>query len=215
MSYIVTKYNMQWSTVGTKSFEWTVFSQENINPTLVQEFLVMYLANQRVSIAHTKTRWEVQWSGRKLYRQKWTGNARVWDARSPIRKKWWVVFWPRNTDNYSKEMPKKMRNKALLSAFLLQLEEWNILWLESYDAKEIKTKVAYDMLQKLPCTNQKTLIVLDSEDDLTKKSLRNIESVTFTTVQRLNAYELLHAKYVVCVWSSLDILDEQFTKHNK
>jgi large subunit ribosomal protein L4 len=58
-----------------------------INPGLVQQFLVMQRANARIAIAHTKTRGEVAGSGRKLYKQKGTGNARVGDKKSPIRRK--------------------------------------------------------------------------------------------------------------------------------
>lgn len=210
MSYAVSIYNTQWSVVGKKLFEGESFSESQINPTLVQEFLVMHLANQRVSIAHTKTRWEVQGSGRKLYNQKWSGNARVGDARSPIRKKGGVAFGPRNTDVYTKEMPKKMRQKALLSSFLIQLMQWCITGLEAYTADTISTKTAAILLQKLPCADQKTLVILDSERDIAKKSLRNISTITYTTVQRLNAYDMMNAKHVLCVGNSLDMLAHQF-----
>lgn len=210
MSYTVSIYNMEWSSVGSKSFDAAIFSADNINPTLLQEYLVMHLANQRVSIAHTKTRGEVQGSGRKLYRQKGTGSARVGDARSPIRKKGWVVFGPRNTDVYAKEMPKKMRNRALLSAFLLQLSEGIVYGLDAYKATEAKTKTAVQLLKKLPCGNQKTLVILDTEDNLVKKSLRNIPNVIFTTTTRLNAYDVMNAKHVLCIGSSLDTIANQF-----
>lgn len=58
-----------------------------VNESLLHEYVVMYLANQRVALAHTKTRGEVQRSGRKLYKQKGSGRARVGDAGSPIRRK--------------------------------------------------------------------------------------------------------------------------------
>lgn len=64
-----------------------LFDDAHINEGLIHEYVVMYLANQRQSNAHTKTRGEVQNSGKKLYAQKGTGRARVGDAGSPIRRK--------------------------------------------------------------------------------------------------------------------------------
>jgi ribosomal protein L4 len=122
-----------------------------------------------------------------------------------------VVFGPRNTDNYAKEMPKKMRNRALLSAFLLQLSEGLIYGLDAYKATDIKTKTAVDLLKKLPCSDEKTLVILDSEHEVLKKSLKNIPQVTFTTTSRLNAYEVMNAKHVLCVGNALDMLSDQFT----
>jgi large subunit ribosomal protein L4 len=211
MAYNVTVYNMNGASTSTKDMDASVFNLENVNPTLLQEYLVMHLANQRVSIAHTKTRWEVQGSGRKLYRQKGTGSARVGDARSPIRKKGWVVFGPRNTDVYAKEMPKKMRNRALLSALVLQLSEGVVYGLDAFTSDTIKTKVAVQTLQKLPCALEKTLVIMDSEQEILKKSLRNIDHVQFTSTSRLNAYDVMNAKHILCIWSSLDMIEQQFT----
>ncbi|USN56109.1 MAG: 50S ribosomal protein L4 [Candidatus Peribacteria bacterium] len=64
-----------------------VFTDEHINEALMQQYVVMYLANQRYAIACTKNRGEVKRSGKKLYKQKGTGNARVGDAGSPVRRK--------------------------------------------------------------------------------------------------------------------------------
>lgn len=63
-----------------------IFSDDNVNEALIHEYVVMYLANQRQSTAHTKNRSEITRSGRKLHRQKGSGRARVGDAGSPIRR---------------------------------------------------------------------------------------------------------------------------------
>jgi large subunit ribosomal protein L4 len=87
MAYTLDIFNVEGQKVKTIDLPETIFNDENINEDLIHEFIVMQLANARHPIAHTKTRGEVAYSGRKLYRQKGTGNARVGDAGSPIRKK--------------------------------------------------------------------------------------------------------------------------------
>ena len=78
---------MKGKKVGDQKMSADLFSEEAINEGLVHEYVVMFLSNQRQATAHTKTRSEVKRSGRKLYRQKGTGNARVGDAGSPVRRK--------------------------------------------------------------------------------------------------------------------------------
>ena len=99
-----------------------IFDDKLISESLIHEYIVMYLANKRQSSAHTKTRWEVQRSGRKLYNQKWWGRARVGDAGSPIRRSGGVAMWPRKERDWSKNMPVKMKRKALCGALTLKTQ---------------------------------------------------------------------------------------------
>jgi large subunit ribosomal protein L4 len=114
------------------------------------------------------------------------------------------VFGPRNIVNFSKDMNQKMKKKALLSAFVLQLHQENLVGLDAYTSSQMKTKDAIAMLQALPKASSKTLVVLDTENDIIKKSLRNIEKVIFTSAIRLNAYELVDAKRVIFIGNALN-----------
>ena len=96
----------------------------------MQQYVVMYLANQRYAIANTKNRGEVKRSGRKLYRQKGTGNARVGDAGSPVRRKGGVAFGPRKNANYNKAMPQRMKSRALLGALSVKARDGELFGLE-------------------------------------------------------------------------------------
>jgi large subunit ribosomal protein L4 len=87
MAYIYEIFDNKGKKVGDQKMSKDIFSDDVIDEGLVHEYVVMYLSNQRQSTAHTKTRSEVRNSGRKLYRQKGTGSARVGDAGSPIRRK--------------------------------------------------------------------------------------------------------------------------------
>jgi len=91
-------YDLKWTETGTTTLNKDVFGIE-VNEDLIHRALILQLANARVAIAHTKTRGERRGSTRKLFRQKGTGRARMGSNRSPIRKKGWVAFGPRNDRN--------------------------------------------------------------------------------------------------------------------
>lgn len=78
--------DQKWKEIGDIELNKSIFWLEE-NKGLVHRALVYQLSNNRQAVAHTKTRWERRWSTRKIYRQKWTGRARMWSNRSPIRKK--------------------------------------------------------------------------------------------------------------------------------
>lgn len=207
--YKIDIYDINWNVIRQKELPVSIFNDDNINHDLLHEFIVLQLANKRIPIAHTKTRWEVNYSWRKLYRQKWTWNARVWDAWSPIRRKWWVAFWPRNTINYEKDMPKKQRKKALFSALTLKARDNEILWIDLV-LNQIKTKDAYAILKKLNI-NEKVLLVLFEKDEVIIKSFRNIPYVKYIIVDYINPYDLLTHKKVLFMEKAIDRLEEIFT----
>ena len=88
-------FDQKWKEIGSIELNDSVFGLES-NAGLVHRALMYQQANDRFVVAHTKTRAERRGSNRKLYKQKGTGRARVGDARSPVRKKGWVAFGPRN-----------------------------------------------------------------------------------------------------------------------
>lgn len=212
MSYKLDIFNVNGDKVKTIDLSDKIFNDENINEDLIHEFIVMQLANERHPIAHTKTRWEVAFSGRKLYRQKWTGNARVWDAWSPIRRKWWVAFWPRNERNFYKDMPKKQRRKALFWALTLKVRDNEVLGLENFPFEEIKTKNAVNTLKNLELYSEKVLVVIPEKNDIVIKSFRNIANVKYLLVNYINPYDLLTHKKVLFFEDAIKKLEEIFIK---
>jgi len=189
-----------------------VFNDDNINNDLIHEFILLQQANARQSNAHTKTRSEVRCSGKKLYRQKWTWRARVWDAWSPIRRKGWVAFGPRNDRNYEKDMPKKMRRKALFGALTMKVRDNEVLGLDKYSYENIKTKDAYETLAKLGLTDTKTLFVIPESNEVLVKSFRNIPNVKYVLANYVNPYDLLTYKKVLFLEESLNKIEETFVK---
>lgn len=189
MSYTISLLDKNWKAVSTKDL-W-IIDESVINQWLIHEYVVMYLANQRQSSAHTKGRWEVQRSWRKLYRQKWTWNARVWDAWSPIRRSGWVAMGPRSEKNWSKDMPKKMKRKALLWAIALQARSKVLYWVEELVYETPSTKSASSFVSWFHAEWKSLLVVTWANKQWVYESFRNLNRTNVLPFSSLNAYEMM------------------------
>lgn len=123
MVYAVGVYDKNGKLASKVDLNPELFSDEIVNPSLIHEYLLLQQANTRNVIASTKTRAEVAGSGRKLYKQKGTGNARVGDKNSPIRRHGGVAFGPTAERNFEKTMTKKARKLALNGLLTLKVKE--------------------------------------------------------------------------------------------
>lgn len=210
MSYSIVIHDAKGKVVETKQLNENIFADENINDGLIHEFYVLQQANARLPYAHTKTRAEVAGSGRKLYKQKGTGNARVGEARSPIRRHGWVAFGPRNTTIFSKDMPKKMKKLALAGVLTIKAKNDQIVGLVDNALGAIKTKEAIVMLQNIGLANKKTLIVLPEKDANLERSMRNVPAVKTILASYLNPVDLLHYEKVLVLDGSLEKINTLF-----
>ncbi len=204
MWYTVDIYDKTWKIVSNLKLNDEIFSDDKINHNLIHEYYLLQTSNARNPIAHTKTRWEVAGSGKKLYRQKGTGNARVWDRRSPIRVGGGVVFWPRNERNYTKSMNKKSKKLALSSILTLKAKNKNIVWLKDFDMKEPKTKEALNILTNIWLNKEKTLFVLNEKNLNLIKSFRNLNNVKYLLADYLNPKDLLEYNKILFLESALN-----------
>ena len=188
-----------------------IFNKDNVNESLIHEYLLYQLANARLPIAHAKTRWEVRFSWRKLHRQKWLGMARVGDAGSPIRRKWWVAFGPRNDRNWTKKMPKKMRRKALFGILTKKYLDKELIGIEDFVLKQAKTKSAVQLLQNIGVGASKVLLVFagDSQNML---PYRNIPKLGYVNVANLNPHALLSHKVVLFEEEAIKALENIYLK---
>lgn len=123
MVYAVDVYDKNGKLTSKFDLNPELFSDEIVNPSLIHEYLLLQQANARNVIASTKTRAEVAGSGRKLYKQKGTGNARVGDKNSPIRRHGGVAFGPTAERYFEKTMTKKARKLALNGLLTLKVKE--------------------------------------------------------------------------------------------
>lgn len=165
------------------------------NSELIGQYVRVYLTNQRSGNASTLTRGEVSGSGKKPYRQKGTGRARMGSTRTPLKVKGGITFGPKPRE-FRLEMPKKMRVGALLSILSTRFSENNILGL-NFVPTEIKTKTFQDIFDSLNLIGNKVLIITKAKDENILKSARNIEKVTVKNVNNLNAYDIISHKKIV------------------
>lgn len=204
MTYSVDIYNAKGKVVDTVSLNPSIFSDDKVNNDLIHEYYLLQQSNARLPIAHSKTRAEVQGSGRKLFKQKGTGSARPGSSRSPVRRKWWVAFGPRSERNYVKSMTKKARKLALTWLLTLKAKESGLLGLDQFGLTAIKTKDALGVLHAIGLQNQKVLVVLDVKSENVEKSLRNVEGVKYLYVDYLNPSDLLYYDKVLFLKPALD-----------
>ena len=184
-----------------------VFSDEKINTSLIHEYLLLQEANARNAIASTKTRGEVSGSGRKLYKQKGTGNARVGDRNSPIRRHGWVAFGPTSERVYEKAMTKKARKVALNGLITMKVKEGIVCGLD-VDTMKPSTKDAIALLSKMWKNEKKILLVLDKKEEWIVKSFRNIEGLKYLLVDYLNPRDLMNADAVVFLKPALEFVNQ-------
>lgn len=210
MSMSIIIYNQSWDKLSTKELSADVFAEDRINPSLVHEFVLMQLANARMSNAHSKDRGEVSYSNRKLFKQKGTGNARPGSLKSPLRKQGWVVFGPRNVANHTKTMNRKARKLATLSSVIMKVAAQEVVGLDMFVSKTPSTKAAVATLAKIAPQGRKYLVVLPQADDIAHRSFRNIEGAKIITVDYVNPYDVLTHHNVIFVGDALD----QFAQAN-
>lgn len=182
-------YNMQGEIVEQIELNEHVFGGP-VNEAVLHDSVVMQLASRRQGTHSTKTRAEVRGGGRKPWRQKGTGRARVGSTRSPLWRSGGITFGPKPR-KYGYNLPKKVRRLALRSALSSKVEEGNLIVVEELSFPEIKTKEMVKVLEALN-TNGKALVVTANPDENVAKSARNIPGVMPMVAQRLNVYDILH-----------------------
>ena len=191
-----------------------IFAEEE-NPSLIAQYVRVYMANQRQGSASTKLRSEVIGSTRKIYRQKGTGNARHGSKKAPIFVGGGVTFGPKPRD-FSLKMNSKQKRKALFSALSMRVKEGAISGFvnEILDVG-IKTKTMSNLLKSLNFQDQKVLVVIPKgEKNGFVLSLRNIPGVEVVSASTINPYQVLANKSILFVESALEVLYGHFIKQN-
>ncbi|MDA1061098.1 MAG: 50S ribosomal protein L4 [bacterium] len=184
------------------------------NKDLIHQALVRQLANRRVAIAQVKTRGKVRGGGAKPFRQKGTGNARQGTIRAAHMRGGGSVFGPQNDRNFSKDMPKKQRRRALFSALSEKARHNEIIAMEEYEAKEPKTKDFASMLKKLPI-ERNVLVVVAEKNGIVQKSSSNIANAKTILASYLNIHDLQKYRKVLLFKSAVEKLEEVFLSDKK
>ena len=155
---------------------------------LLKQAIVMYHANKRVGTAATRGRSIVAGSGRKLFRQKGTGNARIGNIRTGKRVGGGATF-AKSMRNFRKRMPKKQRRLARDSAILAKLLSNNVIVVDGLNLERPKTKDLVGILNNLKI-ERSCLVTIGSGDINIYKSARNVPKIAVMPVNELNAGEI-------------------------
>ncbi len=181
--------------VGEIELPDTVFGVP-LNEPLVHEAVRSFLANRRAGTSATKTRGDVSGAGRKLWRQKGTGRARIASLRSPLWKGGGNVHGPQPRD-WSYNLPKKMRKRAMCAAISERLREGNLIIVDDWKLDAPKTKDFISTLGTLKLTG-KTLIVDSLKNTNLMLASRNVQTTKVVNSYGVNIYDLVnHQKLVL------------------
>lgn len=191
--------------VGTLALSDRIFGAP-VHDTLLWEVVRMQLANRRRGTHKVKHRSEVRGGGRKPWRQKGTGRARVGSRRSPLWRGGGTIFGPTPRD-YGYSVPKKKRRGALRSALAAKLRDGELVVLEGWDLGEIKTKSFVETMKTLGIDN--ALVVIPDKNEIIEKSARNVPWVKVLRVDGLNVYDILRYEKLILLTGTIEKLEER------
>ncbi len=179
-----------------------------VNEHVVNETLNWYLATGRQGNACTKTRAEVSGGGKKPWRQKGTGSARIGDNRAPHWRHGGVAFGPKPRD-YSFNLPIKVRKAAVRSVLSDKAQAGKIKVIEKLTLAQPKTKEMAQLLKTLGIKGS-ALVIISSHDDAVERSAKNIKGVKVAIGGALNIYDLLKQDEIVITKDALAVIEEAF-----
>jgi large subunit ribosomal protein L4 len=177
-----------------------------VKTDLIWESVVRENASRRRGTHATKTRALVSGSGKKPWRQKGTGRARVGETRNPLWRKGGTVFGPQPR-SYDYELPKKVERGALRAAITQKLRDGAVTVVDALAASEIKSKLAAEMLKTLGATG-KTLLVDGTPDEKLALSVRNLRDVRFVPGNRVTARDVMDAERIIATRAAVERLQE-------
>lgn len=203
-------YNLKGEKVKEVELSEKIFGVKKNDELLHQVFVAQH-ANQRRVIAHAKDRAERAGSGKKPWKQKGTGRARVGSVRTPVWRKGGVVFGPTKERNFKKDVPKKMNRKALLLALTGKISEKNLVIVENFKLAENKTKLMNKVIGNLKL-NGSILVGFSGEEKEVKRAINNLPKVDGISVENLNVFEMMNHKWLVISEEGVRMIVNKFKK---
>ena len=200
-------YNMEGAPIGEVELSDALFAAP-VNVPAMHLVVRSILANKRQGNQSALTRGEVRGGGRKIYRQKGTGNARHHGNRAPQFKHGGVVFAPKPRD-YVINVPRKVRKLAFKSALTSKLIDGDIIVVDSLALPQAKTKLMVKFLGNFALSHT-TLLVLPGRDETLLRAGNNIEALQTSYVNTLNVYDILKAGKIILTQEALKGVEEVY-----
>ena len=199
--------NMSGAQVGEITLSETVFGAE-VNEAVLHAAVRAYLLNQRQGTQSTLTRSEVSGGGRKPWKQKGTGRARQGSTRSPQWTHGGIALGPKPR-SYRTKLNKQVKRIAMFSALSSKVAGDEMVVVDAITAQEYKTKTMVSMLNAIGA-GKKSLVVLDTNDNMVVKSLSNIPGVKVAYANTLNVYDILNCNTIVFAQNAVQKLEEVY-----
>jgi large subunit ribosomal protein L4 len=199
--------NQQNQKVGSVDLNDAVFGGR-VKTDLIHASVIRANAAERRGTHATKVRGDVAGSGKKPWRQKGTGRARVGEIRNPLWRKGGTVFGPQPR-SYEYQLPKKVEKGALRAALSQKLKDGEVIVVDALGLEQVKTKAAAEMLKKLGITggrSGKTLLVDVAPQDALVLSVRNLDGIRLLASNRVTARDVMDTRRVVLTQAALEKL---------
>jgi large subunit ribosomal protein L4 len=203
-------YNFKKEKTGTVELPENIFNIE-INKDVIYQVVNAQMSNGRQKLAHTKNRGDVSGGGKKPWRQKGTGRARHGSIRSPLWRGGGITFGPRNEENFSKKINKKIKQKALFMVLTSKVQDKELMIVDTLTIDEPKTKLLAEILSNIFDKKQDSVLMAMSQknENLTKAS-RNIAKIKTILADSLNVLDLLSFKYLLLDKESIKIIEKTY-----
>jgi large subunit ribosomal protein L4 len=198
------------ATVGSLELADEIFAPEQINEALLWEAVKHYRASMRQGTAATKNKKLVSGSGKKLWKQKGTGRARVGSVRSPLWRHGGTVHGPQPR-SYDYAFPRKKLLGALRSALASKLADGKLTVVDTLELKDVKTKAYRAALDKLDA-KRTTLLVESVPSRALLLGSRNLEQVELMVTKEVHAYDLLRYERAIFSVAAIHQLQESLKK---
>ncbi len=206
MDNTVNLYNTKGNVLDKIELPNAIFNQK-ISEFAVYDSIKAYLANQRLGTASTKSRGDVRGGGKKLWKQKGTGRARVGSTRNPVWKGGGVAFGPK-PHSFKIKIPTKANQKALISALVDKARNKEIVVIDSLKIDQPKTSIMAKVLKNLNLSTP--LIILEESDKNLYLSVRNLKGTDVILASNLNPYKVLAHEKLLFTKKALDKLENRF-----
>ena len=197
--------NSQNEKVGSVELKDAVFGGR-VNTDLIWESVTHQNASERRGTHASKNRALVSGSGKKPWKQKGTGRARVSEIRNPLWRKGGTVFGPQPR-SYDFDIPKKVRRGGLLAALQQKIVDGAVIVVDRLESADRKTKATAELLKRLGATG-KTLVIDVKPDEGFMLSVRNLAGVKLVTSQRVTARDVIDTAHVIATREALEKLQE-------
>lgn len=201
----VSTYNIAGVQIGEMELNDSVFGVE-VNEAVMRQAVLRQLANERLGTHATKTRGLVRGGGRKPWKQKGTGRARVGSTRSPLWVGGGTVFGPQPR-SYEQKMPRKARRLAVKSALSDKVNTNELFVLDEIVLAAPKTKEVVKVVDNFKFSGEKVLFITDG-DEVMARCARNLQGVKSVSTENMNIFDLLHYTKLFITKSAVAKIEE-------